>query len=75
MLCDNLIDTEWVAGSEELQGIGASDVSERAGTTVYVLFVDERKGSTVVFENMGTESLSGEIGVVFEDAGNINYRF
>lgn len=56
-LCNNLIDAGWVAVSEELQGIRASDVSERAGKTAYVSFVDERKGSTVVFENMGTESL------------------
>ena len=58
-----------------MQGTGVSDVSERAGNSAYVFFVDERKGSTEVFENMGTESLSGEKGVVLEGAGNINYRF
>lgn len=72
MLCGNLIDTGQVAGSKELQGPGASNVSEKAGNTAYVLFVDERKGSTVFFENMGTESPSGETGVIFEGAGNIN---
>lgn len=56
-------------------GFGVSDVSERAGNTSDVLFADKRKGSTVIFENMGTESLPGETRVVVEGAGNINYRF
>lgn len=62
MLCDNLTDTGWQDQKK------VSDVSERAGNTTYVLFVDETKGKTVVFEIMDTDSLSGETEIVFEGA-------
>jgi len=54
-----------------LQGAGGSDVSERVRNTAYVLFVDEKKGRTVGFDNVGTESLSGERGVVYESVGKV----
>lgn len=74
MLCDSLIDKRQAAGSD-LQGIGANDSTEQAGNTTDVPFVDGRKRSTVVLQNMGTVSATGDTGLVFEGAWNINYSF
>lgn len=76
LLCDNLIYTG--QSESELQRTGTSDVSKRVGNITSVSFLDEEKvlgkdsPNTVGLENMGTESLSGETGVVFKGVENIN---
>lgn len=74
MLCDPHIDTRQAAGSD-LQGIGPSNSTKQAGNTTDVSFVDGRKRSTVVVQNMGTVSAAGDTGLVFEGTWNINYSF